>query len=179
MERGTTYGDLDLWPLADVVSAAVAVQARALDGVKAAGPALVKAIDALAGLLRAGGRMAYAGAGSSGVLAQLDALEMPGTFGIPGHRVPVILAGGPHSLLALDGGAEDDAQAGEAAVDELALGSGDGLIAVTASGSTPFTVARCAGRASAVRVTVGLACARARRCLRAATTRSCSKRRPR
>ncbi len=97
MERGTTYGDLDLWPLADVVSAAVAVQARALDGVKAAGPALVKAIDALAGLLRAGGRMAYAGAGSSGVLAQLDALEMPGTFGIPLDRVPVILAGRPGS----------------------------------------------------------------------------------
>lgn len=153
------YDDLDLSATDDIVSNILATQQAALQGLRPALPALSRAIEALAGVLRAGGRMAYAGAGSSGLIAQLDALELPGTFGIEPDRVPVILAGGPDGLASIPSGVEDDTQAGEAAVDALALGPGDGLIAVAASGSTPFTVAALARARRRGAVTVGLACA--------------------
>lgn len=153
------YDDLDLSATDDIVSNILATQQAALRELRPALPALSRAIEALAGVLRAGGRMAYAGAGSSGLIAQLDALELPGTFGIEPDRVPVILAGGPDGLASIPSGAEDDTQAGEAAVDALAIGPGDGLIAVAASGRTPFTVAALARARRRGAVTVGLACA--------------------
>lgn len=153
------YDDLDLSATGDIVSNILATQQDALRGLRPALPALAQAIEALAGVLRAGGRMAYAGAGSSGLIAQLDALELPGTFGIEADRVPVILAGGPAGLTSIPSGAEDDPEAGEAAVDALAIGPGDGLVAVAASGSTPFTVAALARARRRGAVTVGIACA--------------------
>ena len=153
------YRGLDLWPTVELVSAIAAVQQQALRAIEPAAPALAAAIEDLAGKLKAGGRMAYAGAGSSGLIAQMDALEMPGTFGIGLDRVPVILAGGPASLLALQGGAEDDIAAAETAVDEHGLGPKDGLIAVAASGTTPFTLAALRRARARGAVTVGVACA--------------------
>ncbi len=152
------YRDLDLWPMSDVVTTIIAAQQGALQAAKAAAPAFSAAIEALAEKLRAGGRMAYAGAGSSGVIAQLDALELPGTFGIDPHRVPVILAGGPEALLTLPGEAEDDAAAGEQAVDELGLGSPDAIVAVAASGTTPFTLGALRRARARGALTVGIAC---------------------
>ncbi len=152
------YDDLDLWSTVAVVGAIVSVQREALNAVAAAAAQFADAIEALSTVLEAGGRMAYAGAGSSGMIAQLDRLELPGTFGIGLDRLPVILAGGPESLLALAGEAEDDTAAAEAAVDGCGLGPGDALVAVSASGSTPFTVAALRRARQRGCVTVGLAC---------------------
>ena len=152
------YDDLDLWSTVAVVGGIVSVQREALNGVAAAASQFADAIEALSTILKAGGRMAYAGAGSSGMIAQLDRLELPGTFGIGLDRLPVILAGGPESLLALAGEAEDDTAAAEAAVDACGLGPGDALVAVSASGSTPFTVAALRRARQRGCVTVGLAC---------------------
>src|SRR5260221_1314669 len=101
------YRDLDLWPMGDVVTTIIAAQQGALQAAKAAAPAFSAAIEALAEKLRAGGRMAYAGAGSSCVIAQLDALELPGTFVIDPHTEPVILAVGPVALLRMPTTAAD------------------------------------------------------------------------
>lgn len=152
------YDDLDLSATADIVANILATQQDALGALRPALSALAGAIEVLAGMLRAGGRMAYAGAGSSGLIAQLDALELPGTFGIEPDRVPVILAGGPDGLASIPSGAEDNLAAAEAAVDALALGPCDALVAVAASGSTPFTVAALARARQRGAVTVGLAC---------------------
>lgn len=154
----TAYDDLDLWPAGALVDAMARSQREALTAVAHAGPAIVDAIATLAEVLAAGGRMAYAGAGSSGLIAQLDRLELPGTFGIPLDRLPLVLAGGPDALQGLAGEAEDDVQGGATAVNTIAIGPGDALVALSASGSTPFTVA--AARAAAMRgaVTVGIAC---------------------
>ena len=154
----TGYDDLDLWSDVRLVDAMAASQRDALAAVGAAGAALSGAIQALAGVLRAGGRLAYAGAGSSGLIAQLDRLELPGTFGIPLDRLPLILAGGPEALQALSGASEDDADAGAAAVAAQGIGAGDALVALSASGSTPFTVAALRAAAGRGAVTVGLAC---------------------
>ncbi len=153
------YRGLDLWPTDDVVSAVISVQQEALKAVATSGPAFSPAIEVLAGKLKAGGRMAYVGAGSSGMIAQMDALEMPGTFGIGSEKVPVILAGGPAALLSLAGSTEDDSDAGAAAVDELGLGPADALIAITASGSTPFTLAALRRAKARGVATVAIACA--------------------
>src|ERR1700755_2779780 len=109
-----SYRGLDLWPPGGVVSAIIEAQQEALRAVEPATAAFSAAIEALAAKLQTGGRMAYAGAGSSGMIAQMDALELPGTYGMPAERFPVLLAGGPEALLALPGEAEDDAAAAEA-----------------------------------------------------------------
>ena len=149
---------IDLWPTHEVVARILAVQQEALRAVEPAGPHLAAAIEVLAKTLRGGGRMAYAGAGSSGLLAQVDALELPGTFGIGVDRIPVILAGGLEALCSIPGSAEDDAAAAEAAVDRLELGTADAVVAVSASGETPFTVAALMRARRRGAVTVGIAC---------------------
>lgn len=155
------HANLDQWPTAALVTRIVDAQREALQAIEPRAEALAGAVEALAAVLRAGGRMAFAGAGSSGLLVQLEALELPGTFGIPAHQVPVILAGGDQALRAMPGGAEDDAATAEAAVDALALGAGDALVATAASGSTPFTVAALERARQRGAVTVGIACAAA------------------
>jgi N-acetylmuramic acid 6-phosphate etherase len=90
--------------------------------------------------LQAGRRLIYVGAGSSGLMAMADALELPGTFGIPRDRIAVLLAGGAESLLNLAGAPEDDLDAARAdALREIS--KGDCVICVSASGSTPYTLA--------------------------------------
>jgi N-acetylmuramic acid 6-phosphate etherase len=157
-QADVSYRDLDLWSSAEIVAAIAAVQRRAIDAVALAGDALALAADGLAERMRGGGRMVYAGAGSSGLLAQMDALEMPGTFGIGRDRVPVLLAGGEAALSDIPSGAEDDAEAGRAAVDALRLGPQDGLVALAASGRTPYALAALRRARELKAFTVGIAC---------------------
>ena len=152
------YREVDLWPTRELVTSILAVQQQALRALDPASEVLADAIEALASLLLAGGRMAYAGAGSSGLIAKMDALELPGTFGIARDRVPVILAGGADVLRSIPADAEDDVAAAEAAVDRLELGLGDGLVAIAASGRTPFTLAALRQARRRGVVTVGIAC---------------------
>jgi N-acetylmuramic acid 6-phosphate etherase len=119
---------------------------------------LAEAGDRIAERLRTGGRMIYAGAGSSGLIAHLDALELPGTYGISADRVPVLLAGGDAGLLAIPSEAEDDTDAAEAGIAGLGVGTQDALVAVAASGRTPYTVACLEAAKARGALTVGIAC---------------------
>jgi N-acetylmuramic acid 6-phosphate etherase len=105
-----------------------------------------------------GGRWIYLGAGAAGLVAAEDAAELPGTFGLDRRRIPVILAGadGAHFELDFDALAEDDTQAAERAVAALGDLKSDTVIAVSASGSTPFTLAgaRAARRAGALVIAI-------------------------
>ncbi len=157
-QADTRYRDIDLWPAADVVAAVVDVQRAALDAVALAGPALARAAEAIADLVGRGGRWAYAGAGSSGLLAQMDAIELPGTYGIEADRVPVLLAGGTEALLAILPEAEDDAEGAVRAVAALDLGPGDALVALSASGTTPYPLAALREARARGALAVGLAC---------------------
>ncbi|MDW9375325.1 N-acetylmuramic acid 6-phosphate etherase [Sinorhizobium meliloti] len=91
--------------------------------------------------LASGGRLAYAGAGSSGLMAMADALELPGTYGIAREQVVILIAGGAASLTDLAGGYEDDMELARADVRSAGVGAGDCLISVSASGSTPYAIA--------------------------------------
>ncbi len=146
---------LDLWPTGDVVDALVGGQLQAVAVVHAARAAIAAAADAGAGRLADGdGRLVYVGAGTSGRLAVQDGVELVPTFGWPAARLLYLVAGGEAALLRSVEGAEDDAAAARAAVRDHALGAGDVVIAVAASGRTPFAVAavEAAGRAGALTV---------------------------
>jgi len=129
--------DLDLLPTADVISALLDNEALVVPAVRAAGPALVAAAELLSSRLSAGGILVLLGAGTSGRLAVLQAAELPGTFGLPVERI-IGRTAGTGAGTDYD---EDDAEAGRR--DLLATGlRGNGvLVAVAASGHTPYTIA--------------------------------------
>ena len=120
--------------LADGQKAAAAVVDAALADIAAASRL---AADALL----SGGRLVYAGAGSSGLMAMADALELPGTYGIPHDRIVILLAGGAASLVDLAGGYEDDRDLAVSDAVAAGIGPKDCVISVSASGSTPYALA--------------------------------------
>lgn len=129
---------LDALPGGEVLSILLDSQEGAIEAVRAALPALERAAELMADCLGMGGRICYAGAGSSALMANADALELPGTFGIRPERISLAMAGGIPTGTAMAGDVEDDAAAGERIGE--GLGVGDLVIAVSASGNTPFAV---------------------------------------
>jgi N-acetylmuramic acid 6-phosphate etherase len=148
---------LHLAPADQVLSRALEAQEGALSAVRPALPALEAAARLAAGAMQAGGKLAYAGAGSSGLMALADCLELLGTFGIPADRTPMLFAGGADALLKMTGGVEDDPALAQADIARAALRPGDVVIAVSASGSTPYTLAVAQGAARAGARVVGIA----------------------
>lgn len=132
---------LDLRAPQEVAALLAEAQMRAAAVVGDAAGAIAKAALLAADALRAGGRLVYAGAGSSGLLALTDALELPGTFGLRRDRLAILFAGAPGTLSDLAGGVEDDGAQGRADVRAAQVAAPDCLIAVSASGSTPYTLA--------------------------------------
>ena len=103
-------------------------------------PAIAEAVDLAAAALKAGGRLIYLGAGTSGRLGVLDASECPPTFGVPHGMVIGLIAGGPGALLKAVEGAEDDAALGEADLIALNLTATDMVVGLAASGRTPYVI---------------------------------------
>ncbi|ODT75829.1 MAG: N-acetylmuramic acid 6-phosphate etherase [Pelagibacterium sp. SCN 64-44] len=148
---------LDLLPDAEIMALLASGQAEAAAAVAEAAPALAEAALLAAGSMQDGGRLIYAAAGSSGLMALADALELPGTYGLERERIVVLLAGGMAALEDMKGGPEDDGAAARAAVMALNPGPKDCLIALTASGHTPYPLeAARAARAAGAR-TIGIA----------------------
>ena len=140
-EVSSRYRDLDLWDSAQAAEALWEGQMTAVAALRPALPALAAAADAAAARLAAGaGRLIYAGAGTSGRLAALDAAELPPTFDWPHERIALLIAGGTASLLRATEGAEDDAETARAGLADMEAGPADVLIALAASGGTPFSV---------------------------------------
>jgi N-acetylmuramic acid 6-phosphate etherase len=111
-----------------------------IDAVAAEGPRIAHAIDQITDRLQNGGHLIYAGAGTSGRIAMLDASELPPTYGIDRNLVRVIMAGGERAFFEAAEGAEDDEDAAIGAVNANVRPE-DALIGIAASGTTPFTVA--------------------------------------
>jgi N-acetylmuramic acid 6-phosphate etherase len=127
---------------ASFLDALLSSQNQAVASVAACRQAIERAADAISQRLAAGGRLIYIGAGSSGLIALQDGAELPGTFGVGLDRIVFLIAGGLANLAHIDPEAEDDAAG--AAADVAALGqlNRDVVIALSASGSTPYTLAR-------------------------------------
>jgi N-acetylmuramic acid 6-phosphate etherase len=148
---------LDTLPPQEVLSRLAAAQAQAAASVAEARREIAGAAEAVASRLAAGGRLIYAAAGSSGLMALADALELPGTYGIARDRVVVLIAGGRQALEDLAGAPEDDAAGAATALAALDPGPLDALICVSASGTTPYALGALEeGRARGA-FTVGIA----------------------
>jgi N-acetylmuramic acid 6-phosphate etherase len=102
--------------------------------------AIAAAVDAIADRLRAGGRLHYFGAGTSGRLGVLDASELPPTFSTPSDLVVGHIAGGARALTCAVEEAEDDERAGAGEIDSHGIGSGDAVIGLSASGAAPYVL---------------------------------------
>ena len=139
----------------DLVQLMNAEDASVPAAVAAVGDELAAAIDAVVDRLAAGGRLVYAGAGSSGRIAELDAEECEGTFSTEPGQVVALVAGAGLSSAEREA-AEDDADAGRRAVEELAVSSHDAVVGVSASGRTPYALAALGAAAEAGALTVAL-----------------------
>jgi N-acetylmuramic acid 6-phosphate etherase len=103
-------------------------------------PQVAAAIDAIAERMRAGGRLIYVGAGTSGRMGVLDAAECPPTFGTAPGQVVALIAGGTQAITSAVEGAEDDQQAGARAINELNVIVQDSVVGIASSGSTPYVL---------------------------------------
>jgi len=155
--RSPRYSGIDLWAPSDILDAMIEGQFAAVGAVRAARPAIGRAALAMESRLSDGGRLIYAGAGTSGRLAVQDGAELMPTFSWRPDRLVLLIAGGDEALIRAVEGAEDDIKTAQALIQKHKVKKSDVLIAVAASGTTPFTLAclRSAKRAGAL--TVGVA----------------------
>lgn len=135
------YTNIENWSTEDLVDGIIEGQFTAIGAVQAAAGPIIGAIDAAVERLRDGGRLIYVGAGTSGRIAMQDAAELPPTFNWPYERAIPIMAGGAGALIHAVEGAEDDAGAARQALADLNLDAEDVVIALAASGRTPFAIA--------------------------------------
>ena len=149
--------ELDAKHPADALAILLEGQKKALASVECAIPDLARGAALMADAIASGGKLAYAAAGSSGLMAMADGLELPGTFSIENDRIKILMAGGMSSLTDMLGGTEDDLEAAKRDVVAAGIGSGDCMIAVSASGSTPYTVAATNAAAKAGAKIIGIA----------------------
>ena len=151
------YTGIDVWDPVEVLDAMIGGQFAAVAAVRAARPELARAALAMEARLRNGGRLVYAGAGTSGRLAVQDGAELMPTFGWPRDRLLLFIAGGEEAIVRAKEGAEDEPEQAIDLIGRHGIASNDVLIAVAASGTTPFTLAclREARRFNAL--TIGIA----------------------
>jgi N-acetylmuramic acid 6-phosphate etherase len=150
--------DLDRRSTAEILAAVHAEDAKAVSAVSEVLPQIEKAVDILACTLGGGGRWFNVGAGTSGRMGALDSAELPPTFGIEPSRVQAVVAGGARALSRAVEGAEDDVYAGPCELRRRGLTVGDAVVAISASGHTPFVLS-CLEEAYTTRArTIALTC---------------------
>jgi N-acetylmuramic acid 6-phosphate etherase len=143
-QRNPRTMDLDTRDVPGILRAIHAEDRTVADVVGAEIPRIARVVEMAVESLRAGGRLIYVGAGTSGRLGVLDAAECPPTFGTPIGLVRGIIAGGPKALVSPVEGAEDREAEGRAAIRRAKVGRRDLVIGIAASRRTPFVQAALA-----------------------------------
>jgi len=129
---------------------------RAAEAVGEAIPAIARACDAITEGMKAGGRLIYIGAGSSGRLGVLDAVECPPTYGVDQERVSGIIAGGDACMFRAAEGAEDNGEAGVRDLAAKKLTAADRIVGISAAGNAAYVAEALAYARSVGCVTVGI-----------------------
>jgi N-acetylmuramic acid 6-phosphate etherase len=162
------YLDFETWPPIAQLQALWEGQLAAVAALQPALPALAAAVSAAADRLRRGGRLAYAGAGTSGRIGVQDGAELGPTFDWPADRLVFLMAGGEPALIRAAENAEDRDDLALVDVTEAGLGRDDVLVGVAASGATPYTIGCVLAAREAGALTVGIANSPGSRLLEAA-----------
>jgi N-acetylmuramic acid 6-phosphate etherase len=151
------YAGIDVWEPADILESFIEGQFAAVAAVRAALPEIEAAAIAMQKRLRERGRLVYAGAGTSGRMGVQDGAELIPTFSWPDDRLLLLIAGGKDALLQSVEAAEDEVEQAVALVTRHEINAADVLIAVAASGTTPFTMTCLREARKRGALTVGIA----------------------
>jgi N-acetylmuramic acid 6-phosphate etherase len=151
------HQELDQYPTERLVAAFADDQLSAVHAVRAAVPAIAEAVDAAVPRIEAGGRLLYVGAGTSGRLGVLDSVELYPTFSWPHERAVAVLAGGADAMFQAVEGAEDDREQGARDLLALAPGRNDVVLALAASGTTPYVLGALDAARSVGALSIGIA----------------------
>jgi N-acetylmuramic acid 6-phosphate etherase len=149
--RVEQHADLDLRSTRDLVDLMNSEDATVAAAVRDVAGPLTAAIDAIVDRLERGGRLVYVGAGTSGRLAAMDAAECQPTFGL---RPGIVVA-----ITVTEEASEDDFEAGAADLAAANVGAADAVVAISASGTTPYVLGAARTAAAVDALTVGIACA--------------------
>ena len=148
----------ELSPL-DMMRVIHAEDQKAVDAVTPLLPKIAETADEIARRIRLGGRLFYCGAGTSGRLGVLDAVECPPTYGTPPELVQGVIAGGTNAMFRAKEGAEDDERLGEDDLAALSVTELDTVAGLSASGRTPYVVGALRYAKQQGAFTVAVACA--------------------
>jgi N-acetylmuramic acid 6-phosphate etherase len=151
------FHDLDAWPPGAILDALWEGQMAAVAAVRTALPALEAAAEAAVPRLGRGGRLVYAGAGTSGRIGVQDGAELPPTFDWPEDRLVLLIAGGAAAFTRAIENAEDDEATAAQSIAAHAVGPDDVVVGVAASGSTKFTTAAVVAGKARGALTIGVA----------------------
>ena len=152
----TEHTTLDQYATEELVNAFVDDQLNAVRAVQAAAPAIAQAVEAAVPRINAGGRLIYAGAGTSGRLGLLDSVELYPTFSWPHERAIAVLAGGAEALYKAVEGAEDSRELGAADIANLAVAGNDVVLVLAASGTTPYALGAIEAAKQRGALTIGI-----------------------
>lgn len=149
---------IDLMSTSQILAAMNAEDAKVAKAVEAVLPQIAQAVDKIVEAFKAGGRLIYTGAGTSGRLGVLDASECPPTFGVPETMVVGIIAGGDHALRHPIEGAEDNREEGRRDLEKVNLEARDVVVGIAVSGRTPYVIGALEYANSIGATTVALSC---------------------
>jgi N-acetylmuramic acid 6-phosphate etherase len=150
--------EIDRMSPLEIVQVINTEDAKVAQAVQQVLPDIARAIEEIAARLRSGGRLIYAGAGTSGRLGALDASECPPTFNIAQDRVIACIAGGQQALSQAHEDFEDSWEAGQADMAAINVSPMDAVVGITASGRTPYVRGAIAYATERGALTIGLAC---------------------
>src|SRR5215510_10857549 len=151
------YLELDSWSAAEIIAAIYEGQLAAAAAVRGALGAITAAVEDAVPALQRGGRVVYAGAGTSGRIAVQDGAELTPTYNWPTDRLVFAMAGGLDALVRSAEQAEDNETAGVKAMADAKIGANDVVIGVAASGTTPYTIGALDAASAAGAVTIAIA----------------------
>ena len=150
--------DLDRMAPLELVTAMHTADAEALAAVQAVLPVVASAVETIVERFRAGGRLFYLGAGTSGRLGVLDASECPPTYNTSPELVQGIIAGGDQALRVAVEGAEDNPEQARLDLEQRRFGCADTLVGIAASGRTPYVLGGLKYARALGAWTIGLSC---------------------
>ena len=139
-KRNAQTTHIDKMSTIDMLSVINEEDHKVADAVKEVLPEIAQAVDIVYDKLRNGGRLIYCGAGTSGRLGVLDAVECPPTYGVDHGLVVGLIAGGEGAMFKAVEGAEDNPKLGQHDLEQLNLSDRDILVGIAASGRTPYVI---------------------------------------
>ena len=156
--RNPATMQIDLMSTPQILAAMNDEDAQVAGAVQQVLPAIGAAVDKIVEAFKAGGRLVYMGAGTSGRLGVLDASECPPTFGVPDTMVVGLIAGGDRALRYPIEGAEDDRNEGRSDLERIGVTAKDVVVGIAVSGRTPYVIGALDYAKSLGARTVGLTC---------------------